>query len=218
MSRPRIEAVVFDFGETLYDETSAWSAVADADERLVRGRRCCRGPAADLHGDAWRADRRRPVASRDLRSLRRAGAAGLAAARRRATSTRTRVRACSRCGRAVFASGSPPISPIAPPRSGGPSVSSSTSLATSAAWGVEKPSPAFFARIASELALPPAAIAYVGDRVDNDVTPADRGRNVRASSSGAVRGAGSSARREARRARIHGRAISALFRMLLAGR
>jgi FMN phosphatase YigB (HAD superfamily) len=44
-------------------------------------------------------------------------------------------------------------------------------VATSAAWGVEKPSPAFFARIASELALPPEAIAYVGDRVDNDVMP-----------------------------------------------
>ncbi len=28
------------------------------------------------------------------------------------------------------------------------------------------------ARIASELALPPAAIAYVGDRVDNDIRPA----------------------------------------------
>jgi FMN phosphatase YigB (HAD superfamily) len=45
-------------------------------------------------------------------------------------------------------------------------------IATSAAWGVEKPSPAFFARIATELALPAEAIAYVGDRVDNDVTPA----------------------------------------------
>ena len=45
-------------------------------------------------------------------------------------------------------------------------------VATSAAWGVEKPSPAFFARIATELALPAEAIAYVGDRVDNDVTPA----------------------------------------------
>ena len=46
-------------------------------------------------------------------------------------------------------------------------------IATSAAWGVEKPSPAFFARIATELALPPEAIAYVGDRVDNDIVPAD---------------------------------------------
>ena len=42
----------------------------------------------------------------------------------------------------------------------------------SAAWGVHKPDPAFFARVARELDLPPAAIAYVGDRIDNDVRPA----------------------------------------------
>lgn len=41
----------------------------------------------------------------------------------------------------------------------------------SAAWGLHKPDPAFFERIARELELPPAEIAYVGDRVDNDVRP-----------------------------------------------
>jgi HAD superfamily hydrolase (TIGR01509 family) len=45
-------------------------------------------------------------------------------------------------------------------------------VASSDSWGVQKPDPAFFARIASELGLPPAEIAYVGDRVDNDVEPA----------------------------------------------
>jgi FMN phosphatase YigB (HAD superfamily) len=44
--------------------------------------------------------------------------------------------------------------------------------ASSAAWGVEKPDPAFFTRLASSVGLPPAEIAYVGDRVDNDVLPA----------------------------------------------
>jgi HAD superfamily hydrolase (TIGR01549 family) len=44
-------------------------------------------------------------------------------------------------------------------------------VATSAAWGVEKPDPAFFARVASELGVAPEHIAYVGDRVDNDVLP-----------------------------------------------
>ena len=39
-------------------------------------------------------------------------------------------------------------------------------------WGLHKPDPAFFARIAEELDLAPEAIAYVGDRVDNDVRPA----------------------------------------------
>lgn len=45
-------------------------------------------------------------------------------------------------------------------------------VASSERWGVHKPSPAFFARIEEELALPPDEIAYVGDRIDNDVLPA----------------------------------------------
>lgn len=45
-------------------------------------------------------------------------------------------------------------------------------IATSADWGVAKPAPAFFTRLASELGLEPGEIAYVGDRVDNDVVPA----------------------------------------------
>lgn len=39
-------------------------------------------------------------------------------------------------------------------------------------WEVSKPDPRFFARVAAELGLPPEEIAYVGDRVDNDVVPA----------------------------------------------
>jgi FMN phosphatase YigB (HAD superfamily) len=47
-------------------------------------------------------------------------------------------------------------------------------LGISATWGVTKPDPAFFTRIVLELDLPPAEIAYVGDRIDNDVEPAAR--------------------------------------------
>lgn len=39
-------------------------------------------------------------------------------------------------------------------------------------WGIAKPDPRFFERLAWELGLAPAAIAYVGDRADNDVRPA----------------------------------------------
>jgi FMN phosphatase YigB (HAD superfamily) len=39
-------------------------------------------------------------------------------------------------------------------------------------WGVQKPSRAFFARIVEEAGREPSEIAYVGDRVDNDVEPA----------------------------------------------
>jgi FMN phosphatase YigB (HAD superfamily) len=45
-------------------------------------------------------------------------------------------------------------------------------VATSAGWGVAKPDPAFFARLLSELDLRADQVAYVGDRVDNDIVPA----------------------------------------------
>jgi HAD superfamily hydrolase (TIGR01549 family) len=45
-------------------------------------------------------------------------------------------------------------------------------VASSARWGVEKPDPAFFRRIVTESEVAPAEIAYVGDRLDNDVLPA----------------------------------------------
>jgi HAD superfamily hydrolase (TIGR01549 family) len=45
-------------------------------------------------------------------------------------------------------------------------------VAASDRWGVHKPSPAFFERLAHEAGAPAAEIAYVGDRLDNDVLPA----------------------------------------------
>ena len=45
-------------------------------------------------------------------------------------------------------------------------------VASSSRWGVEKPDPEFFGRIVAESGLPPGRIAYVGDRLDNDVLPA----------------------------------------------
>jgi HAD superfamily hydrolase (TIGR01662 family) len=45
-------------------------------------------------------------------------------------------------------------------------------VAASDAWGVHKPSPAFFERLVREVRLPAHEVAYVGDRVDNDVVPA----------------------------------------------
>lgn len=45
-------------------------------------------------------------------------------------------------------------------------------VATSAQWGVSKPDPAFFRRVAEAAGVEPARITYVGDRFDNDVAPA----------------------------------------------
>lgn len=45
-------------------------------------------------------------------------------------------------------------------------------LGSSGMWGVEKPAAEFFERIVAETGAEAAEIAYVGDRVDNDVVPA----------------------------------------------
>jgi FMN phosphatase YigB (HAD superfamily) len=45
-------------------------------------------------------------------------------------------------------------------------------IASSETWGVEKPSPAFFERVVDAAGCRPHEVAYVGDRVDNDVLPA----------------------------------------------
>ncbi|HZN73783.1 MAG TPA: HAD family hydrolase [Micromonosporaceae bacterium] len=45
-------------------------------------------------------------------------------------------------------------------------------IGTSDGWGVEKPSAAFFDRVIAEAGGDPAAVLYVGDRLDNDIRPA----------------------------------------------
>jgi len=45
-------------------------------------------------------------------------------------------------------------------------------VASAASWGVQKPDPAFFAHVVELAGVAPEKIAYVGDRVDNDVRPA----------------------------------------------
>jgi len=45
-------------------------------------------------------------------------------------------------------------------------------LGSSGRWGVEKPAPEFFDRVLETVELAPDEVAYVGDRVDNDVEPA----------------------------------------------
>lgn len=45
-------------------------------------------------------------------------------------------------------------------------------IATSEGWGVSKPDPEFFSKVVEAANTAPHRIAYVGDRVDNDVLPA----------------------------------------------
>jgi FMN phosphatase YigB (HAD superfamily) len=45
-------------------------------------------------------------------------------------------------------------------------------IGTSDGWGVEKPSAAFFDRVVVEAGCPAGQVLYVGDRLDNDIRPA----------------------------------------------
>lgn len=47
-------------------------------------------------------------------------------------------------------------------------------IATSDDWGVSKPDPAFFSHVADAAPYSAEEILYVGDRMDNDIRPADK--------------------------------------------
>jgi FMN phosphatase YigB (HAD superfamily) len=165
----QIEAVVFDFGETLIDETRDWSAWADwaGVPRLtflaVLGHLIATGrphqeifdvfgvPRPGSDGDAGRGPLLKGLRPDDLYP-----------------DARPCLTELRRLGLRVGIAGNQPDRAAEILTTVGVELDL---VATSAAWGVEKPSSAFFARIATELALPPETIAYVGDRVDNDVIP-----------------------------------------------
>lgn len=172
MTAAAIRAVVFDVGETLVDETRPWGAWADwlGVPRLtffaVLGGMIARGeehpraaevlrPGLDLraeaarrraeHGTPWvHADDLYPDAVPAIRALREAGYR-------------------------VGVAGNQPLETEQVIRDLGVPLDL---VATSAGLGVAKPDPAFFTRVAEALGLDPSEIAYVGDRIDNDVRPA----------------------------------------------
>jgi HAD superfamily hydrolase (TIGR01509 family) len=151
-----VEAVVFDVGETLVDETNMWTRVAlsagltpftlmaglgatialERDHNDVWELLGIEHPEGTWTMDDWYGD-----ALPCLTSLRSAGYG-------------------------VFASGNVPAfveEDLAP---------HFDAVASAARWGVWKPDPAFFERVRDLVGLPADRIAYVGDRVDNDVLPA----------------------------------------------
>ena len=168
----RVQAVVFDLGETLVDESRSWAAWAEwlgvrpfdlfavlgaTIERREDHRRAFEllRPGFDLEreraakeaaGRPWGFDASDlyPDALGCLRELR---AAGL------------------RIG--IVGNQPAVVESMLPELHGTVDV-----VGSSGRWGVEKPSSAFFERVVTEIGLPAAAIAYVGDRLDNDVLPA----------------------------------------------
>jgi FMN hydrolase / 5-amino-6-(5-phospho-D-ribitylamino)uracil phosphatase len=165
-----LRAVVFDFGETLLSEARAWDAWAD--QLGVERSRFAAELAAVI---AQRRDHRE-VFRRFGTDWETAEAARAAAGEPPhpayydpypdAAPALARLRAA---GLRVAAAGNQPegaeaaLSRLLVP---------GELIATSAGWGVAKPDPRFFTRLLAELDLAPETVAYVGDRVDNDVLPA----------------------------------------------
>jgi FMN phosphatase YigB (HAD superfamily) len=151
-----VTAVVFDVGETLVDETRNWERVADVCEvprftlMALVGATIARGEPHRRALDLLAVDVP-PWAFRDDELY---------------PDALPCLRALRERGLFVGAAGNMTILHEDLVRPHVDYVSSSERL------GVQKPAPEFFARIADDVGRPNAEIAYVGDRVDNDVEPA----------------------------------------------
>ena len=151
-----LKAVVFDVGETLLDETGLWERAADTAgvPRFtlmgILGGLAARG---ERHSRVWELLRvERPASTFDPDDLYPDALPCLARLRAR--------------GLLVGAVGNTPEDAEDLLRR------HVDLIGSSARWGCEKPAPEFFERIISEAGCEPAEIAYVGDRIDNDVVPA----------------------------------------------
>jgi FMN phosphatase YigB (HAD superfamily) len=151
-----VEAVVFDVGETLVDETNMWTRVAVAGGVTPFTLMAALGATIALerpHTDVW-----------DLLGIEHPpGTWTMDDWYPDALPCLARLRAG---GYRIYASGNTPafVEDDLQPHFDG--------VASSETWDVWKPHRAFFDRVAELTGTPPARIAYVGDRVDNDVAPA----------------------------------------------
>lgn len=144
-----VKAIVFDVGETLVDETRSWEEVADA-SGVSRFTFMALAGAAIARGELpTRAHRAAPFTEADLYSD---ALPCLHALRERGM----RVGAVGNMGVDNESFLEPHVDFVS----------------SSERWGVQKPSPQFFARVCEAAGFDAPDIAYVGDRVDNDVDPA----------------------------------------------
>jgi HAD superfamily hydrolase (TIGR01509 family) len=151
-----VKAVVFDVGETLIDESGMWERAADAagvPRFTLMGVLGGLAASGEHHSRSWEILGVEPPASvwneddfypDALPCLERLRSEG----------------------RRVGAVGNTPAATEALLRKHVDFVGSS------GRWGIEKPAAAFFERVAAEAGVAPEELAYVGDRVDNDIEPA----------------------------------------------
>ena len=167
-----VRAVVFDVGETLVDETRIWSDWADwlGIPRLTflgaLGGTIARG---EHHLNVFELFRPGVDPRAELRLRAEAGRLDDIGPEDLYPDVRPTLDALTQAGFRLGIAGNQParagaaIEALALPVE---------LVGISAVWGLSKPDPAFFVRIAGELALPSGQIAYVGDRLDNDIVPA----------------------------------------------
>ena len=146
-----VQAVVFDVGETLVDETPYWTSVAD---RLGVPRFTFMGV---FGGVVARREHHHRVY--ELLGVERVPGDDTLLLYPDALACLERLRSA---GYAVGIAGNLPWAGEA----------EVDFVASSATLGFEKPSPAFFAGVAERAGVPAEEIAYVGDRIDYDVEPA----------------------------------------------
>jgi FMN phosphatase YigB (HAD superfamily) len=151
-----VSVVAFDVGETLIDETRMWERAADVAgvPRFtlmgVLGGLAARG---EHHDGVWKIlGVEHPAATWGEYDWYPDALPAIDALRR--------------AGQVVWAAGNTPLETEELVR---PHVDF---VGSSARWGVWKPQPGFYARLIEEAGVPPEKIAYVGDRVDNDILPA----------------------------------------------
>ena len=156
-----IEWVVFDVGETLVDETRLWAEYAAATGVSTFTMSALVGVAIERgmhHREVWSLlERERPAPRSALRKEDLYPDAADC------------LRALAAAGYRIGVAGNQPAGlelqlgdadlPVDFVRSSG-------------GWGVSKPDPGFFGRVRETCGVPAQRIAYVGDRLDNDVLPA----------------------------------------------
>ncbi|MFI9554486.1 HAD family hydrolase [Nonomuraea endophytica] len=170
-----IKALVFDVGETLIDETRIWSRWAD---RLGVTRLTFMGVLGGVaaldrsHRDAFQIVRPGLDVDAEIAAWRRDDPDGLRNnfdADDLYPDVRPAFQALRAAGYQVVIAGNQPVEAYdALVAMDLPA----DSIHTSDGWGVAKPAPEFFAKVASVAGREPAEILYVGDRLDNDVRPA----------------------------------------------
>ncbi|MEV3978983.1 HAD family hydrolase [Nonomuraea sp. NPDC049758] len=172
-----VKAVVLDVGETLIDETRIWSRWAD---RLGVSRFVLMGALGGMaaldrsHREAFELVRPGLDVQAEIAAWERDDPAGLRNhfdADDLYPDVREALAALRAAGFQVIIAGNQPR------RAFDALVAMDLpvdSVHTSEGWGLSKPAPEFFAKVASVAGREPGEILYVGDRLDNDVLPAAR--------------------------------------------